>query len=698
MTNQTQPNRLIHETSPYLLQHAYNPVDWYAWGDEALQKARAEDRPIFLSIGYSACHWCHVMEHESFENPETAALMNSLFVNIKVDREERPDLDAIYMDAVQAMTHQGGWPMSVFLTPDGQPFYGGTYFPPEPRHGMPSFSQVLTSVADAYKNRRQQVEQQAKQLTDMLRRTALLSPTDQDLSTNILENALSKLHEHFDEYNGGFGQEPKFPQPMTLDFAMHQFKRTGDNEALYMAERTLEKMAHGGLYDQLGGGFHRYSVDAIWLVPHFEKMLYDNAQLLRTYLHAWQISGNPLYRRILDETIDYVLREMTAPGTDGQTTGGFYSTQDADSEGEEGKFFVWKQDEIQAILGEEPARLLSAHYGVSQRGNFEGNNILNINMSIGEVAQRFAKAESDVMQSIVDSKQKLFIEREKRIKPGRDEKILTEWNGLMIHALADCSVVLGRSDALEAAQNAANFILAEMSQEDGRLYRSYKDGRARLNAYLEDYAAFIRSLIALYEATFELRWLGEASRLMQLMIEQFGDTQNPGFFQTGVDHERLVVRRKDFIDNAIPSGNSMAAEALLRLSVLTGNDDYRRRASSILLVMKEAMAQQPTGFGRMLCVLDTLLTPSQEIALVGDPSDAKTQTLLAEVRKRYLPNTVVALRDPTQEVDGSMLPLLEGRTLVDGEPAAYVCENYACRLPVTTADALGALLDGGSTV
>ena len=690
MTN--QPNRLINESSPYLLQHAYNPVDWYAWGEEALEKARVEDKPIFLSIGYSACHWCHVMEHESFENKDTASVMNNLFVNIKVDREERPDLDAIYMEAVQAMTQHGGWPMSVFLTPDGQPFYGGTYYPPEPRYGMPSFYQVLMSVADAYENRREMVSEQAQKLTDVIGRSAFLSPTDQDLSTDILEQALAKLQEHFDEEDGGFGQEPKFPQPMTLDFAMSQYKRTGSSQALFIAELTLAKMAHGGIYDQLGGGFHRYSVDSIWLVPHFEKMLYDNSQLLRSYLQAWQITGKPLYRRILDETIDYVLREMTAPSDDGKS-GGFYSTQDADSEGEEGKYFVWKPDELEALLGEEPARFLGAHYGVSQRGNFEGSNILNITMSIADVAKRLAKGEVEVSRSIENSKRKLFSEREKRIKPGRDEKILAEWNGLMIHALTECGVVLGREDALEAAQNAADFILAEMSQEDGRLFRSFKDGRARLNAYLEDYAAFIRGLIALYEATFELRWLAEASRLTQLMIAQFGDSATPGFFQTGVDHEKLVVRRKDFIDNAIPSGNSIAAEVLMRLSVLTGNDEYRKQAGQILLVMKEAMAQQPTGFGRMLSVLNTTLEPSQEVAIAGDPSDAKTQALLAEVRKRYLPNTVVALRNPAQELDGSMLPLLEGRELVDGQPAAYVCENYACKLPVTTADALGRLLD-----
>ncbi|MCB0082934.1 MAG: thioredoxin domain-containing protein, partial [Caldilineaceae bacterium] len=563
------------------------------------------------------------------------------------------------------------------------------------RYGMPSFQQVLISVADAYENRGAQVREQAQRLTAQLARTALIDAAEQDLGAEVLDEALANLRQYFDEYEGGFGQQPKFPQPMTLDFAMSQYARTGDPEALYMAELTLEKMAQGGIYDQLGGGFHRYSVDAIWLVPHFEKMLYDNSQLLRSYLHMWQITQKPLFLRIVNETIDYVLREMTAPA------GGFYSTQDADSEGEEGKFFVWSPAEIETLLGAENARLFNAHFGVSPRGNFEGHNILNINMTLADVARRFGKTEQAVAAVIAEGKQALFAARELRIKPARDEKVLTEWNGLMIHALADCGAVLGRADALDAARKAANFVLDKMSQPDGKLYRSWTPpqpspqekgrqlGGARFNAYLEDYAAFIRSLIALYEATFELRWLGEASRLTQLMLSQFGDEERGGFFQTGVDHEQLVVRRKDFIDNAIPSGNSLAAEALLRLSVLTGNQEYRQRATAILLMMKEAMAQQPTGFGRLLGVLNALLSPSQEVAVVGDPQEAATQALLDQVRQRYLPTTVLALKRPNEE---SMLPLLEGRTLVDGKAAAYVCENYACQLPVTTAEALGRLL------
>ena len=442
-------------------------------------------------------------------------------------------------------------------------------------------------------------------------------------------------------------------------------------------------MAAGGIYDQIGGGFHRYSVDRIWLVPHFEKMLYDNAQLLRAYLHAWQINGRPEYRRIVDETVDYVLREMTAP------EGGFYSAQDADSEGEEGKFFVWTAEEIEAILGKEEADLLGRAYGVTPGGNFEGKTILNLKYTAAELAQHCDAPEDSVAERLSESRQKLFSEREKRIKPGRDDKILTEWNGLMVHALADVGVVLGRDDALDAAAKAAAFILAHMSQENGLLFRSYKDGRARFNAYLEDYTAFARGLVALYEATFELRWLAEAVRLTKIMQSQFADEARGGFFQTGIDHEQLVVRRKDFIDNAIPSGNSMAAELLVRLAKLTGNEDYRAVATRIFQIMDAAMAQQPTGFGRMLSALDDLLTPSQEVAVVGPLGDARTQALLHETRRHYLPHTVLALKEPDSE---NPLPLLEGRTMVDGQPAAYVCENFSCKLPVTDVEALRHLL------
>jgi len=676
------PNRLAQESSPYLLQHAHNPVDWYSWGEEALQRARSEDKPIFLSIGYSACHWCHVMENESFEDEATAALMNKLFVNIKVDREERPDLDAIYMDAVQAMTGQGGWPMSVWLTPEGKPFHGGTYYPKEPRYGMPGFQQVLRAVADAYQSRREQVDGQAERLTALLKRSTVLGAEDGDLGTDLLDEAIGQLLQSFDEEEGGFGSQPKFPQPMILDFALAYSSRTGDLDALHLAELTLEKMALGGIYDQLGGGFHRYSVDRFWLVPHFEKMLYDNAQLLRTYLHGWQVTGRPLFRQVVEQTIDFVLREMTAPG------GGFYSTQDADSEGHEGKFFVWDQAEIDSVLDPQSAAVFSDYYGVSKRGNFEGRTILSVVRSTDEVGRRFQLSAAAVEQLLQQARSVLFSRRALRIRPGRDEKILTEWNGLMIHALAECGSLLDRPDALAAACRAADFILAALSQPDGRLFRSYQGGRARFNAYLEDYAAFSRSLVALYEATFDLRWLGEAARLVQWIFAQFYDPAG-GFFQTGVDHETLIVRRKEFIDNALPSGNSLAAEVLLRLAILLDKPDYRRETERILLRMKEAMVRQPTGFGRLLGVLESHLAPSQEIAIVGPAEDPATAALLSAARRYFLPGTVLALQEPGQE---ALLPLLTGRVLVDGRPTAYVCENYSCQLPLTSAEALAAAL------
>ena len=684
MPEHAHTNRLAGETSPYLLQHAHNPVDWHPWGEEALRIAREQDKPIFLSIGYSACHWCHVMERESFENEATASLMNELFVNIKVDREERPDLDAIYMEAVQAMTGQGGWPMSVFLMPDGRPFYGGTYFPPEPRYNMPGFPQVLRSVADAYRQRRDQVDEQAERLTEMLGQSAALQSKSSDLSQALLDEAVAHMQQRFDEEHGGFGHQPKFPQPMSLDFILTQYLRTRDLDTLYMAERTLEQMALGGIYDQLGGGFHRYSVDAIWLTPHFEKMLYDNSQLLRTYLHAWQITARPLYRRIVDETIAYVLSEMTAPD------GGFYSTQDADSEGEEGKFFVWMPEEIDAALDDQAAALFKAHYGVTQHGNFEGRNILYASRNTDSLAQESGMEPDAVERTLAEARRTLFDRREQRVKPARDEKVLTEWNGLMIHALAECGVTLGNAPALAAAERAAGFILARMSQPDGRLYRTFKDGRARLNAYLEDYAAFVRGLIALYEATFDLRWLGEASRLTRIMFEQFHDAERGSFYQTGASHEDLVVRRKDFIDSAIPSGNSLAAECLIRLAALLGQDEYRSEAARIVLTVKDALGPQSLAFGRLLCSVDALLSPSREIAIVGDPADPAAQALLHTVRSRFLPHAVVALKHPDEE---GLLPVLESRTLVDGKPAAYVCENYACRLPVTTPEELAELLD-----
>src|SRR6266567_360958 len=587
-------NRLIHETSPYLLQHAHNPVDWYPWGEEALQKAKELDRPILLSVGYSACHWCHVMERESFENEEIADLMNQHFVSIKVDREERPDIDSIYMQAVQALTQQGGWPMTVFLTPDGRPFYGGTYYPPRDRqYGrevMPGFPRILLTMADVYQNRRDQVEEQAAQLADYLqkRSSSPLRGKGDIASTGampleMLATASQELAADFDAAHGGFGNAPKFPNTMALEFLlrMHLHRVRGEigtkatRPELEIVETTLQQMARGGIYDQLGGGFHRYSVDAEWLVPHFEKMLYDNALLSQLYLHVYLVTHNPFYERIVEETLQYVVREMVS------AEGGFYSTQDADSEGEEGKFFLWTEEEIRHSLDPHDAALFIDYYGVTRAGNFEGKNILNVVREIEEVADQAQLSVDEVQNSLARSRTVLFKDRERRIKPGRDEKILTSWNGLMLRSFAETARYLNRPDYLQVASNNADFLLRSL-RRDGRLLRTYKDGRAHLNGYLEDYAFLVDGLLALYEASFDVRWFNEARALMDQAIDLFVDEQNGGFFDTGVDHEELVSRPKDIMDNATPAGNSVAADVLLKLAAYTGEASYRQRAEDYL--------------------------------------------------------------------------------------------------------------------
>ena len=693
------PNRLIHETSPYLLQHAHNPVDWYPWAPEALARAVAEDKPILLSVGYAACHWCHVMAHESFEDPDTAALMNELFVNVKVDREERPDIDAIYMEAVQALTGRGGWPMTVFLTPDGRPFYGGTYYPPEPRYGMPSFRQLLRAIAEAWQERRREMELAGDRMADALNRSAALHPADTALAAGVLDKAAQNLMRSLDPYEGGFSDAPKFPQPMNLDFLLQNWRRTGDEKQRKAVTYTLAKMARGGIYDQLGGGFHRYSTDTHWLVPHFEKMLYDNAQLARTYLHAWQITGEAALRQVVEETLDYVLREMTSP------QGGFYSTQDADSEGVEGKFFVWTPAEVLALLGPSDGRLFSAYFDVTARGNFhEGGhsaNILHAEDDLEDAAEKLKVSIEQLAEVIARGREILLAARERRVHPGRDEKILAEWNGLTIHALAEAGAVLGRADYVQAAVRGAEFILAKMIvSEDSsaprstlhapRLFRTYNAGRAHLNAYLEDYAAVALGFVALYQATFELRWLEEAAGLAQTILADFRDPDGAGFFQVSADHEKLVVRRKDFIDSAIPSGNSLTAELFLRLAVLLGDDSagYRGHAEGILRLMADGMGEQPLAFGRLLCALDLYLNPGQEIAIVGDPAAADTRALLAEVRRHYLPNSVLVLAVPGDAAASELIPLLLDRSQIGGRATAYVCRDFVCSLPATEPEML----------
>lgn len=666
------PNRLINETSPYLLQHANNPVDWYPWGDEALTRSKDEDKPILLSIGYSACHWCHVMAHESFEDEGTARMMNELFVNIKVDREERPDLDSIYMQAVQAMTGRGGWPMTVFLTPELVPFFGGTYYPPMPRFGMPSFQQVLQGVASTFRDRRGEIEQTAQRLREHISQ-ALTTPTGgSDLDVETLDAAYHALVRQFDPANGGFGDKPKFPPAMALEFLLRIYRRTDWPKAWEMIDLTLRKMARGGMYDQLGGGFHRYSVDERWLVPHFEKMLYDNSQLARVYLHAWQVTGEAFFRVVTEGILDYAVREMTDP------TGGFYSTQDADSEGEEGRFFVWTPDEIREVLGSDADEFMAA-YAVTRQGNFEGKNILEF---IGDAKQRPALAEA---------RRTLFQVREQRVRPGRDDKVITSWNGLMLAAFAEAARALDRDDYRRVAERNADFLLRELRTEDGRLLHTWKAGRAKQNGFLEDYSYLIEGLLELYQTTFESRWFLAAQELAETMIAHFGASDGhdaggiTGFYDTSDDHEALITRPRGLQDNATPSGNAMAITALLKLASFTNDLRYLEIAHRGLARIQSLMAQYPLGFGQWLQALSYALSEPKEIAIVGDPESAGVQALLTVVRSDYQPFQVVALGAPDLD---TLVPLLRNRGLVDGQAAVYVCRDFTCQAPVTDADAL----------
>ena len=607
-------------------------------------------------------------------NDDIAALMNASFVSVKVDREERPDIDSIYMGAIQSMTGRGGWPLSMFLTPAGEPFYGGTYFPPEDRHGMPGFPRVLAAISDAYRQRRGDVAQSAKQITEAMGSLGQALTDYTPLSKDTMSQAYARLRNGFDEEHGGFGTAPKFPQPMALDFLLRHHAASGDANALEMVEMTLTRMARGGMYDQLGGGFHRYSTDPFWLVPHFEKMLYDNALLSRLYIHACQATGSPLYARIAQETIDYVLREMTDP------LGGFYSAQDADSEGEEGKFFIWTPGEIDVVLGREDGAIVQAHFGVTHEGNFEGRNILHLPAGNDDAA-----AETDGV--IARGKRLLLESRSGRVPPATDTKVLTAWNGLMLHSIALGAAVLNRPDYLQAAIANAAFLLSNMKR-DGRLLRTYRDGQARLNAYLEDYAMLAGGLIALYEATFDRRWLDEASDLARQMLELFWDEREAKFYDTGTDHETLIVRPRDITDNAMPAGGSSATDVLLRLSVLTDEPSYSRTAASALRSVQPYMARVPEGFGNWLGALDFHLSSPHEIAVVGSLDDEDTRSLLDAVHRRYLPNRVLAGFDPAGGVSISDMPLLEDKVMQGGRPTAYVCHSYVCQRPVSNAGEL----------
>jgi hypothetical protein len=650
-------NALARETSPYLRQHQDNPVDWLPWGEEALRRAREHERPLLVSIGYSSCHWCHVMERESFEDPETAQLMNERFVCVKVDREERPDIDAIYMEAVQTMTGQGGWPLNAFLTPEQIPFYGGTYFPPEPRHGMPSWRQVLAAVADAWDERRDEIRERGGEMAKRLAGGALLAPSDEPMQEAALDRAVENLEGIFDPHYGGWGPAPKFPAASTIELLLAR----GEER---MSIATLRAMASGGLFDQVGGGFARYSVDAQWVIPHFEKMLYDNALLARAYLHGWQVSGDPILRRTVEETLDWALREMRAP------EGGFYSALDADSEGVEGKFYVWSLDELEELVGEAAI----AYFGATRRGNFEGVNHLTARgPAIGDDERAAARAG-------------LLERRNARVWPGLDDKRLAGWNALMISALADAGAVLDRADYLDAARGAADFVLTKMRDDRGRLLRTFNEGQAKLNAYLEDHAFLLEALLDLYEATFEPRWFTEARALADTLIARFADGEQGGFFSTSDDHEQLLARRKDLEDTPIPAGGSSAAFGLLRLSALTGEHSYERFAVGHLRLLHEIAPRHPTAFGHVLRAIDFHLRTVREVALVGP--DEGVARLAAVVRSTLRPGMVLAGGDGSD----SPVPLLRDREPIDGVAAAYVCEHFACRRPVTEPGELTALL------
>lgn len=684
-------NRLIDETSPYLLQHAHNPVDWYPWGEEALNLAKELDKPILLSIGYSACHWCHVMERESFENEEIAAIMNKHYINIKVDREERPDLDEIYMSAVQIMTGSGGWPMTVFLTPDRKPFYGGTYFPPDDRYGRPGFPKLLVAVKDAYQNKRADIDEQAEKLVSHINQIS--NPKSVDdllLDDKIIEQAFYHYQNRFDSQHGGFGQAPKFPPGMGLMLLLRYWKRSGNSRALHIVEFTLEKMARGGMYDQLGGGFHRYSTDEIWLVPHFEKMLYDNSLLTVAYLEAFQATSKPFYREVVEETLDYVLREMY-----NQQNGGFYSTQDADSEGVEGKFFVWTPGEVEQILGQADAKIFCDFYDVTDHGNFEHQNILWVKTPADLYAKKIKIDQANLVNILNRCKKKLFEIRDKRIKPGLDDKILTSWNGLMIRSMGLAYQILGDLRYLEAAEKSAKFILTELVRKNGHLLRTHRAGKSHLNACLEDYSYFIAGLIELYQASFDPYWLREADRLNQIMISQFWDPQNGGFFFTGKDYPELIVRSKSAYDGATPSGASMAIHVLLRLAILLNQPDLIEKAKTTFSLYDHAMKTAPSGSAQMLCGVDFLIDTPKEIAIVGNPLSEQTQEILKDIHRRFVPNKVVALLNPNtedrQKIE-ELIPLLASKTSIDGKTTIYVCQNYACQLPTTDVGDLDKLL------
>jgi uncharacterized protein len=666
-------NKLANENSPYLLQHAGNPVDWYPWGEEALEKARREDKPIFLSIGYAACHWCHVMEHESFEDPDTARIMNEHFINIKVDREERPDIDSIYMNAIVAMTGQGGWPMSIFLTPQGEPFWGGTYFPPVRRYNMPAFREILLSIANLWKNDRQQLLRSSQEITEHLKSAPQMTSSGKELTMEALNQAALALAQSYDWKHGGWGQAPKFPQPMSVEFALRKAER-GDKMLFDVALHTLKAMAKGGMYDVVGGGFARYSTVPNWLIPHFEKMLYDNAQLAQVYLYAFLLNGDETFRRVCEETLDFVLRELTHP------LGGFFSSLDADSEGEEGKFYIWTTSQLQeALEDEDDFEFIRVAYSITEAGNFEGSNVLQRAVDDKHLAETFNLSEVQVVARLEKLHATLLKAREQRVRPATDDKVLVSWNGLMLAAFAEAARYLKRDDYLEAAIRNADFLLTHLHPEE-RLLRAWREGQARHNAYLEDYAALILGLLALYQSDPQPRWYEWAHRLTEDLLAHFSDPSGYGFFDTRADHETLITRPRDLQDNAVPSGSSLAATALLQMSTYEGRGDWREAAENSLNAILAAAVRYPTAFGKWLSAIDFALGPVNEVVLLGEPAERGTQDLLDVVWSTYRPRLVAAL-SPYPTADAAPA-LLKDRQMVNGRATAYVCRSFTCHQPV----------------
>jgi hypothetical protein len=684
------PNRLARETSPYLLQHADNPVDWYPWAPEALDRARAEDRPILLSIGYAACHWCHVMAHESFEDDATAELMNERFVNIKVDREERPDLDGIYMQAVQAMTGHGGWPMTVFLTPDGVPFYGGTYFPKEDRGGMPSFRRMLLAVSDAYRSKPAEVARSAASIRELYAPSAEPTRSAGPLSAELLDAAYQSLAARYDERHGGFDGAPKFPQTMSLDFLLRHWARRGEPHALAMVRDSFLAMARGGIYDQVGGGFARYSVDPEWLVPHFEKMLYDNALLARLGVHLWQATNDAEVARVTRETIDWALREMRSP------EGGFYSSLDADSGGHEGAFYVWSAAEFDHVLGDD-APVMRAYWGVADDGNFEGKNILVAAASgdqdggAASVAECFGLDHGALATIVARARQRLYDVRAARVWPSRDDKVLASWNGLMVRALAEAARVFDDGEYRAAAERCGTFLFERLVDADGRVKRSFKDGRSHVAGYLEDYASLGLAALALYELTFDEQWLDRAQAMGDAAVRWFWDGAAGAFYDTAVDHETLITRPRDVTDNATPSGTSLAAELLLRVAELFQDAEARRRATYVVETLAPGARRYPSAFGHLLGAADLVIHGATELAIVGDPAAATFMAMERAAARHYVPGLVLAGGPPRAE---QRVALLAERGVIGGSDAtAYLCRNYACQAPATTTEALEGQLE-----